>query len=114
MAQENMFVKELQEKGLVDERGIFALGDISSTNGNSGRAFLLLCGNELYLHAMAGIGKVGERIETIHLKEMEIIKARGGALFQILRFHFRGHTYTVRNFGRASLFIEEIKKSIGA
>ena len=114
MAQENKFLKELQEKGLVDERGLAVVGDIVSSNGNSGRAFILISGDTMHLYAMEGFGKLGFHVESINLKEVELIKARGGIFLQILRFAYHGHTYTVRNFGLAAQLIEAIKKSIGA
>ena len=113
MAAENLFMKNLKERGLVDDREVAAMADISCTNGNRGRAFALLSGTTLYLYEPAGFAELGDHVETLELKEAKFLKASSFPLYTYLKLEYKGHTYTFKGFGQAAKFIEAIKGSCG-
>ena len=114
MAKENLFLKEMRERGLIDDREIAAMADIICTNGNSGRAFALLSGTTLYLYAAAGIATLGDLIEVIDLRKATFLKGSTFVLRTSMKIQYQGHTYSFQGFTQAAKFIDAIKGSCGA
>lgn len=114
MAKENIFLKEMKERGLIDEREIAVMTDISSTNGNRGRAFALLSGTTLFLYEPAGIAAVGELIEAIDLRKAKFLKGSSFVLHTTMKLQYNGFTYAFQGFAQAAKFIEAVKGSCGA
>lgn len=113
MAQENLFLKNLKERGLIDDREIAVMTDIASTNGNRGRAFALLSGTTLFLYEPAGFAELGDLIEAINLKNAKFLKGSSFILHTTLKLQYNGFTYSFQGFAQAAKFIEAIKGSCG-
>lgn len=114
MAKENLFLKDLKARGLIDDREIAVMADISSTNGNRGRAFVLLSGTTLFLYEAAGIAALGELIETIDLRSAKFIKGSSFVLRTSMKLTYNGFTYSFQGFTQAAKFIEAVKGSCEA
>ena len=114
MAKENLFLKDLKDRGLIDDREIVVMADISSTNGNRGRAFVLLEGTNLYLYAAAGIAALGDLIEMIDLTNAKFIKGSTFVLRTSMKIAYKGVTYSFQGFTQAAKFIDAVKESCGA
>ena len=113
MAKENLFMKNAEEKGLIDEREIAFVADVVSTNGNRGRAWFFLNGSILNLYELAGLAELGEHVETLDLKQAEILKASSFVLNTSLKLNCNGHTYTLKGFAQAKKVIEAFRESCG-
>lgn len=113
MAKENLFLKNLKERGLIDDREIAVMTDISSTNGNRGRAFALLNGTTLSLYAPAGFAELGEQIEELDLKNAKFLKGSSFVLHTTMKLQYNGFTYSFQGFAQAAKFIEAVKGSCG-
>ena len=59
MAKENVYLKQWKEQGLVDERGVAVVADISCTNGNAGRAFVFINGTTMYIQLSVWVPRTG-------------------------------------------------------
>lgn len=114
MAKENLFLKEMKERGLIDHREVAAMADVFCTNGNGGRAFVLLSGTTLHLYAAAGIAALGDLIEVIDLRDASFLKGSTFPLHTSMKLQYRGNTYSFRGFTQAAKFIGAIKESCGA
>ena len=114
MAKENLFLKNLKERNLIDDREIVVMADISATNGNRGRAFVLLNGSELAFYEPAGIADLGELVETIDLKQARFLKGSSFILHTTLKLECAGTVYSLRGFNQAAMFIEAVKAGCGA
>ena len=113
MAKENLFLKNLRERNLIDDREIVVMADVSATNGNRGRAFVLLNGTELSFYAPAGFADLGDLIETIELKQAKFLKGSSFILHTTLKLECRGTVYSLQGFAQAAQFIEAVKGSCG-
>ena len=113
MAKENLFLKNLKERNLIDDREIAVMADVSATNGNCGRAFVLLNGAELSFYIPAGIAELGELVETIDLKNAKFIKGSSFVLHTTMKLECNGVIYSLRGFAQASMFIDAVKSSCG-
>lgn len=113
MAAENLFMKNAREKGLIDHREIAFAADVSSTNGNSGRAWFFLNGSILQLYEMVGMADLGAHVETLDLKQAEILKASSFVLATSMKLRCNGHTYTLKGFAQAKKVIEAFRESCG-
>lgn len=114
MAKENKFMISLKEKGLVDDRELAFVSDIVCTNGNSGRAWVLISGDTMHLYAMAGFAALGGHVEDIDLKQVALLKASSFVLNPTMKLSFNGNTYTFKGFAQAKKLIEAVKASCGA
>ena len=114
MAKENLFLKDLKSRGLIDDREIVVMADISSTNGNRGRAFVLLKGTNLFLYEAAGIAALGDLVEMIDLRKAKFIKGSTFVLRTMLKLSCNGFTYSFQGFAQAAKFIDAVKESCGA
>ena len=111
MAKENPFLNSLREKNLIDDREIACVADVTCTNGNSGRAWFFLNGKQLYLYEMAGMGALGDHIETLDLKGAEVLKASGFVLYSYLKLKCNNEVYTFKGFAQAKKVIACITDS---
>ncbi len=114
MAKENLFLKNLKERNLIDDREIAVMADVSATNGNRGRAFVLLNGTELSFYEPAGFADLGELIETIDLKQARFLKGSSFILHTTLKLECAGIVYSLQGFTQAAMFIEAVKTGCGA
>ena len=113
MAKENLFLKNLKERNLIDDREIVVMADVSASNGNRGRAFVLLNGTELPFYVPAGFAELGQLIETIDLKQAKFLKGSSFILHTTLKLECGGTTYALQGFAQAAQFIEAVKGSCG-
>ena len=113
MAKENLFLNKVREMGLIDEREIALVADITCTNGNQGRAWFFLNGSLLNLYEMAGFADLGDHVETLELKDAKFIKASSFPLYTYLKLECQGHTYTFKGFAQAKKVIAAVQESCG-
>ena len=113
MAKENVFLKNLKEQNLIDDREIVVMADVSATNGNRGRAFVLLNGTELSFYAAAGFAELGQLIEAIDLKQAKFLKGSSFILHTTMKLECNGVVYSLQGFSQAAMFIEAVKGSCG-
>lgn len=114
MAKENPFLNKMRERGLIDDREVAVMADITSTNGNRGRSFALLSGTTLYLYEAAGIATLGDLIEAIDLRKAKFLKGSSFVLRTTMKIQYNGFTYAFQGFTQAAKFIEAVKGSCGA
>lgn len=114
MAKENPFLMEMKARGLVDDREVAAMADITSTNGYWGRSFALLSGTTLYLYEAAGVAALGELVEVIDLRKAKFLKGSSFVLHTAMKLQYNGCTYSFQGFTQAARFIAAIKESCGA
>ena len=110
MAKENPTVKFAKENGLIDEREIINVADIACTNGNDGRAWIFINGSDMHLFELIGFSRIGECVETIDLKNAEILKSRRFILAPSLNLKYNGYTYKIINFSQPKKFIEAVRE----
>lgn len=108
---ENQFMKNAHEKGLVDEREIALVADITCTNGNQGRAWFFLNGSILSLYELRGMANMGDLVETIDLKQAEFLKGSSFVLHSYLKFRYQGNTYHMTGFAQAKKVLEAFRES---
>lgn len=113
MAKENLFMKNAMEKGLIDAREIAVAADITCTNGNSGRAWVFLNGSVMQLYELAGLADLGAHVETLNLKNAELLKASSFVLGSSLKLKYNGNVYTFKGFAQAKKVIEAVRESCG-
>ena len=113
MAKENKFLNDLKAQNLIDDRELAVVSDVTSTNGNSGRAWVLLNGSTLHLYAMAGFADLGEHIESLDLTDAEVLKASSFVLHTSMKLRCGGYTYTFLGFAQAKKFIDAVNESCG-
>ena len=113
MAKENPFLNELKARGLIDDREIAVMSDITSTNGNRGRGFALLSGTTLYLYEAAGFAALGDLIEVIELSNAKFLKGSSFVLHTSMKIQYNGFVYTFQGFTQAAKFIDAVKESCG-
>ena len=111
MATENPFMNSLRENNLIDDREIAFVADDTCTNGNRGRAWFFLNGSKLHLYEMAGLAACGAHIETLELKDAQILKASSFVLNSSLKLKCNGETYTFKGFAQAKKVIACITES---
>ncbi|MBR4290147.1 MAG: hypothetical protein IKT52_05835 [Oscillospiraceae bacterium] len=111
MATENPFMNSLKEKGLIDNREIAFVADVTCTNGNRGRAWFFLNGRMLHLYEMTGMAAWGEHIETLDLKGAEVLKSSSFVLGSSLKLKCDNKTYTFNGFAQAKKVIACITES---
>lgn len=114
MAKENVNLKQWKELGLVDDRGIAVVADISCTNGNGGRAFVFINGTTMYIHELQGFSNVGQRVETLDLTKAKFVKSCSFILASSLILVYGLHRYKFENFGIAKQFIGAAREACGA
>lgn len=110
---ENQFLKDAREKGLIDEREIAFVADITCSGGNQGRAWFFLNGSVLSLYECAGMGGLGEFVEEIDLKKAKFLKGSGFVLGTWLKFQYEGLTYTFKGFTQGKRVVEVIQSACG-
>ncbi len=113
MAKENLFMKNAKEMNLIDEREIAVAADIVCTNGNSGRAWVFLNGSVMQLYELAGLADLGDHVETLDLKNAQLLKASSFVLGTSMKLAYNGHTYTFKGFAQAKKVIEAVRESCG-
>lgn len=109
MAKENLFLKNAKEKGLIDDRNIAVVADIVSTNGNRGRGYVFINGDQMHLYELRGLTELGAHVETIDLKQVQVLKSSSFVLHTTLKLQYQGHTYSFQGFTMAKQFIEAVK-----
>ena len=109
MAKENLFLKKVHDMGLLDERDIAVVADITCTNGNSGRAWVFLNGSKLFLYEMRGMADMGELVEVLDLSQAVHLKSSAFLLNTHITLTYGGHTYKFKNFAQTKRVIECIK-----
>lgn len=111
---ENQFLKNAHLRGLIDEREIALVADVTCTNGNSGRAWFFLNGSVLSLYEFAGFANMGNLVEAIDLNDAKFIKGCSFVLYSAVKFQYNGNTYSMRGFAQAKRVVEAIKSACGA
>jgi hypothetical protein len=111
--KENVFMKNALEKGLVDDRQIAVVADISCTNGNRGRAYVFVNGDTLHLYELRRLVDLGEHVESIDLKKAKIIKSSSFVLHTYLKLEYNGYTYHFQGFAMAKIFLDAVKANCG-
>lgn len=114
MATENPFMKEIRQRGLIDEREIAFAADVSCTNGNRGKVWFFLSGSTLHLYEMAGLTQLGALVEVLDLKDAQFIKGSSFILHPTMKFRCGGHTYAFQGFAQAKKVIAAVQESCGA
>lgn len=110
MAKENLFLKNAKEMGLIDDREIAVVADITCTNGNNGRAWVFINGDQMFLYAMHGLGEIGAHIETLDLNQVQVLKASSFVLHTTMKLTYEGHTYRFQGFAQAKRFIAAVRR----
>ena len=59
------FLKDTKAKNLIDDRDLFFMADITCTNGNAGRVWVLFNGSDMNFCGFDGFSKAGELLETM-------------------------------------------------
>lgn len=113
MEKENKFMRDALLKGVIDSREIGPMADISCSNGNSGRAWILLNGKDLFICENIFPVGLGETIEVIHLNEAEMIKSSSFVLHPYMKLKYRGNTYLFKGFAQAKRVIAAITEACG-
>ena len=114
MAKENLFLKDLKARNLIDEREVAVMADITCTNGNRGRGFVLLSGTTLYLYEAVGFAELGAQIDALDLTKAKFIKGSSFVLHTTMKLQYNNHVYSFQGFTQAAKFIEAVKGSCGA
>jgi len=110
MATENQFMKDARIRGLIDGREIAFMVDVICTNGNNGRAWMLLNGSMLHLCEPVGMVKLGELLESLDLEKAELVKASSFVLNPFVKLRYAGEVYTFRGFAQAKRVVETIRE----
>lgn len=103
------FSANLARQGLVDDRAAVVLGVADSPAGN-GLCLACVNGNVLRLVESDYSSRVGDVIDEIPLREIEIQKASSFALGPSLRFLYHGARYTLTRFNCAKEFLAIIQE----
>ena len=111
MAKENKLLNKAHEMGLLDERDVAVVADITCTNGNRGRAFFFLNKNLMYLYELRGFADFGAHVETLDLNHTKFIKGSSFLLNPNMKLEFGGHTYKFVGFAQPKWVIEQVKSS---
>ena len=111
-AQENDFIRELRQRNLIDERNFVISTDITASNGNSGRAWVTLSGDTMYLYALESFTQLGELIETIDLRRARLLKAVGNAFISTVKLEYEGVQYTFHHFIQAKTVVTILKEAM--
>lgn len=114
MEKENRFMKNARLRNLIDDQEIAFMTDIVCTDGNNGRAWILLNGSLLNLCEPIGLADLGELIETLDLEKAEFIKASSFIFNPYFKLKYNGQIYTFKHFAQAKRVIEVIEKTCGA
>ena len=114
MAKENMFMKSLQEQGLIDDRHVAVMAVIMCTNGMRGRAWVFLNGTSLAIYEPSGFSGIGEWIDTIDLTQAKFLKGSSFVFSPSMKLEYSNDTYTFTRFNQAKNFIDCIKASCGS
>lgn len=113
MGKENEFMRNALLKGVIDSREIGVMADISVSNGNSGRAWVLLNEKTLFICEIIFPAGLGETVETIHLEEAEVVKSSSFVLNTYLKLKYQGKIYSFRGFTQPKIFIAAITEACG-
>lgn len=108
---ENLFLKNAHDRGLIDEREIAFMADVTCTNGNRGRAFCFLNGTILRIYEALGIAETGEEIDSMDLKEAKFLKASSFPLHPYIKLCHGGETYNMQGLTQAKKMIAAIQES---
>lgn len=111
MAKENLLLKKAHEMGLLDDRDVAVVADVTCTNGNRGRAFFFLNKDKMFLYELHGFADIGAYVETLDLNETRFIKGSSFLLNPSMTLSFNGHTYKFVGFAQPKWVIENIKSS---
>ena len=103
------FSDSLMQMGLTDERAAVVFGVM---DGPSGYGTCLCCVNGNTLSVVeSGLDQKPRRVlETIPLREIQILKASSFALAVKLVFLYGGHRFTLTRFNCAREFLEIVKE----
>ena len=110
MAKESPALKFAKENDLVDERELVYVADIVCSNGNYGRAWIFFGGNNMHIFELVGFSGIGGYVETIELKNAEVLKSSAFLLGPSLKLKYDGNTYTFKNFAQPKLFIGTVRE----
>ena len=111
MAKENQLLKKAHEMGLLDERDVAVVADVTCTNGNRGRAFFFLNKNLMHLYEMKGFADFGALVETLDLNGAKFVKGSSFLLNPSMTLTCGGHTYKFVGFAQPKWVIENVKSS---
>jgi len=113
MAKENPILKAAQDKGLVDARELYFAADVAASNGNSGRAWIFLNGTTLHLYELIFPADLGEKIESLDLKQARLKKASAFVLAPKAELVCGGTTYSFKNFNLPKQFVAALTEACG-
>ena len=113
MATENKFMRDAKLRGLIDQREIAFMVDVTCTNGNGGRCWMLLNGTAMHLCEPVGMAALGQQLETLDLEKARLLKASSFVLNPSFKLEYLGETYTFRGFAQAKRVVEAIRESCG-
>ena len=111
--QENAFMQQLKELGLVDDRQLYVASEIMDTRGNSGRAWAFLNGTVLSLYALEFPAGLGEHVATLELKGARVAKASAFLFAPSLTLECGGGVYKMRNFNMPKQWIAAVREACG-
>ena len=111
MAKENKLLIKAHEMGLLDERDVAVVADITCTNGNRGRAFFFLNKNLMYLYELRGFADFGAHVETLDLNHAKFIKGSSFLLNPNMVLQYAGNTYKITGFAQPKRIIEAFRES---
>lgn len=104
------FLKDTKSKNLIDDRDLFFMADITCTNGNAGRVWVLFNGSDMNFCGFDGFSKAGELLETIDLTKAKVLKASSFIFHPTMKLEYQGNVYSMTGFNRAKIFIEAVEK----
>lgn len=110
---DNKFMRDARQRGVIDSREISAMADITCSNGNGGRAWILLNGKDLFICENIFPVGLGETLEVIHLEEAEMIKSSSFVLHSYMKLKYQGNTYLFKGFAQAKRVIAAITEACG-
>lgn len=111
MAKENELLKMAAEKGLIDQRKLAVVADVSCTDGNNGRGWVFLNGDTLYLYEQVGFAGIGEPVEKLDLKKCRVLKSCSFILMASLKLQAGSRIFLFKNFGNPKQIVEAIRTS---
>ena len=93
------FQDNLIADGYCDNRGAgFCATATKLPKGEYGMVALCVNGNNLNLFDVDMRSNIGELLYAVDLKQIENLKIRAGIFSQVLKFKYKGSTYSFTNF----------------
>lgn len=114
MAKENTFLKDLKERGLIDDRELVTVADINCTNGNYWRGYVFINGTTMRLFSMTFPAcALDELVDEIALPEAKLVKTFGIVPFTLITFQYQDNTYRIEHFSKTKEFLQTMKDTCG-